>query len=313
MRKKVSCHVITYNQKDYISQCIDGILMQQVHFPIEIIIGDDRSNDGTREILLQYANDFPEIIKLNLREVRGKGIPGKENFVSTLELCHGEYITFCDGDDYWTDPLKLQKQVDFLEANADYIIHSGNALNINENAILDAKVLIPEGSKFSFELADFLSCNNLITCTVMFRNLKFQFPKSFSKVSFGDWYLYVILMRISGLKAYRATELYSVYRTHVAGYMSNLSDINTCKAQIIQILTINKFVGYKRLVHTAHTAQHNVTKYSLNKFRLEIQEKLYIEAFKTFFTNFKNSNFKTPFRKYLSSLKEHFNGRLNNE
>lgn len=122
MIAKVSCHIITYNQKDYISQCINGILMQQTDFPFEIIIGDDNSTDGTREILIDYQNKYPEIIKLNLRIERGKGIPGKENFLSTLAMCKGKYISLCDGDDYWTDPYKLQKQQDFLEQNDDYSI-----------------------------------------------------------------------------------------------------------------------------------------------------------------------------------------------
>lgn len=305
----VSVLMITYGHEKYIRQAIESILMQECDFNYELIVANDCSPDKTDEIINEIikSNSKGHLIKyIN----RSKNIGMQSNYIDAYYNCKGEYIATCEGDDYWTDPLKLQKQVDFLETNADYILHSGNALNINENTNFEAKVMIPEGCKFSFELSDFLACNNLITCTVMFRNLKFQFPKSFSKVSFGDWYLYVILMRMSGLKVYRSTELYSVYRTHLAGYMSNLSDINTCKAHILQILTINKFVGYNRLVHTA---QHNVTKYSLNKFRLEIQEKLYIEAFKTFFTNFKYSNFKTPFRKYLSSLKEHFNGRLNNE
>ena len=84
MEKLVSCHIITYNQKNYIRQCIDGALMQNTTFDYEIVIGDDCSTDGTKDILLEYAILYPNKIKLNLREKRGDGILGKENFTTTL-------------------------------------------------------------------------------------------------------------------------------------------------------------------------------------------------------------------------------------
>ncbi len=305
MRKKVSCHVITYNQKNYIAQCIDGILMQQVNFPIEIIIGDDRSTDGTREILLQYANDFPEIIKLNLREVRGEGIPGKENFVSTLELCHGEYISLCDGDDYWTDPLKLQKQVDFLENNPEFILHGGNAINIFENSNLNEELLLKNNIDSLYVMDDFFSNNNMINCTVIFRNVKLQFPKIFNKLVFGDWFLFVMLMKKTGLKAYVTKDIFSVYRSHSDGVMNVLSVNNFCSNQILQIISIHKYFGFNRL---GLKAEQILSNYSLQKFRLEINDKSYFKAFKTFIINLKHSKSNVPMKKYVSGLKQHFSG-----
>lgn len=226
MRKKVSCHIITYNQKDFISQCIDGVLMQKTTFPFEIIIGDDNSTDGTREILMHYAEKYPEIIKLNLRRVRGKGIPGKDNFVTTLAMCHGEYISLCDGDDYWTDPLKLQKQVDFLEANQDFNIcfHRANLL-VNHNFILH-EVPVPY-DEVPFDYITLLQNFNFITAaSILFRNTeKNILPSWFNSLPFGDLGLYKIVSE--GKKIACINEVMSVYRIHDAGVFSGLNQIET--------------------------------------------------------------------------------------
>ncbi len=121
----VSVCVQTYQHKGYIKQCLDGILMQQTNFPYEIILGEDESTDGTREICIEYAEKYPDKIKLFLRcrkdviYINGNAT-GRFNFMENLKACKGKYTALCEGDDYWTDPLKLQKQVDFLEANPEY-------------------------------------------------------------------------------------------------------------------------------------------------------------------------------------------------
>src|SRR5690606_24131225 len=99
----------------------------QTTFPFEIILGEDESNDGTREICKQYAAQYPDKIKLFLRSRKDviyiNGNPtGRFNFIENLKACSGKYIALCEGDDYWTDPLKLQKQVDFLENNSDFAL-----------------------------------------------------------------------------------------------------------------------------------------------------------------------------------------------
>ncbi|MGL2966846.1 glycosyltransferase [Flavobacterium sp. XGLA_31] len=216
MRKKVSCHVITYNQKNYIAQCIEGILMQQVNFSFEIIIGDDNSTDGTRDILQKYAEKFPEIIKLNLRQVRGTGIPGKENFVTTLAMCTGEYISLCDGDDYWTDPLKLQKQVDFLEKNSDYVLcfHQVNILQPNGSIHEDFITIVPDEHETFKDLA--LSGNYIHTPSVVFRNIIQPLPFEFEYAPIGDYFIYMILAQHGKLKYLKETM--AVYRYGVGVY-----------------------------------------------------------------------------------------------
>ena len=113
----VSVITITYNHEPYIAKTIEGVLMQQVNFPIEFIIAEDCSTDKTRNIVLDYANRYPEQIKV----ITSEGNVGAEaNERRALLAARGKYIAFCEGDDYWTDPLKLQKQVDFLENNPEY-------------------------------------------------------------------------------------------------------------------------------------------------------------------------------------------------
>lgn len=118
----VSIAMITYNHEKYISQAIEGITIQKTHFPYELVIYEDFSSDRTREICREYQEKYPQIIKLTLND---KNIGSMANWINNVSACKGDYIAFCEGDDYWTDPYKLQKQVDFLEKNKDYgLVHT---------------------------------------------------------------------------------------------------------------------------------------------------------------------------------------------
>jgi glucosyltransferase len=108
--------MITYNHEPYIKQAIESVLMQRCNFPIELVIGEDCSKDETNRICEEYAKDNP-IINL-LTSLSNLGM--MPNLIRTLDACNGKYIAMLEGDDYWIDPLKLQKQVDFLEANEEY-------------------------------------------------------------------------------------------------------------------------------------------------------------------------------------------------
>lgn len=113
----VSVFMITYNHEKYISQAIEGVLMQKTNFDFELVIGEDKSTDKTREICEKYASKYQNKIKLLPSD---KHYGAMDNHNRTFKACTGKYIAMCEGDDYWTDPYKLQKQVDFLEKNPDY-------------------------------------------------------------------------------------------------------------------------------------------------------------------------------------------------
>lgn len=113
----VSIRCLTYNQVDYIRQCLDGFVMQKTNFRFEAIVHDDASTDGTKEIVMDYAEKYPDIIKPIFEE---ENQYSKDfSVIDTLvrRACTGKYLAFCEGDDYWTDPYKLQKQIDILESN----------------------------------------------------------------------------------------------------------------------------------------------------------------------------------------------------
>lgn len=115
----VSVCCITYNHDKFIAQAIKGFLMQETKFNYEIVIGDDCSVDDTMNVIRAFKAKYPNRIKV-VPSVKNVGV--HQNLINTLEYCKGKYIALCEGDDYWTDPLKLQKQVDFLESNDDFVI-----------------------------------------------------------------------------------------------------------------------------------------------------------------------------------------------
>ncbi|WP_181369007.1 glycosyltransferase [Flavobacterium pallidum] len=300
MRPKVSCHIITYNQKDYISKCIDSVLMQERDFSIEIVIGDDNSSDGTREILLHYQKQYPDLIRLNLRERRGGGIPGKENFLTTLTMCTGEYIALCDGDDYWSDPAKLRKQVAFLDTNPDYVLHSGNAIYLAENnPEADGRKLHDESSDQTVYFEDFLSKNNLITCTVMFRNIPLQYPEIFMNLTFGDWFTYVMLLKESGLRAYKSAQVLSTYRLLQNSVMTSLSQANYFKKHILQIKAIHQYTGRP----LAPKEKEKLNDYYYSCFKVLMEEKKISTAILSLADNIKTVRFSFPYRQYAGYLK----------
>lgn len=116
----VTIRCITYNHEPYIRQCLEGFVMQKTNFRFEAVVHDDASTDGTAAIIREYAEKYPDIIK-PIYETENQYSKHDGSLARIMNShMHGKYIAICEGDDYWTDPLKLQKQVDFLEANPEY-------------------------------------------------------------------------------------------------------------------------------------------------------------------------------------------------
>ena len=123
----VSIWCITYNHEPYIRQCLEGFVMQKTNFRFEAIVHDDASTDGTAAIVREYAEKYPDIIKpiFEIENQYSKGDGSLDRIME--EVCTGKYVAFCEGDDYWIDPLKLQKQVDYLESHPEYSMCFHNA------------------------------------------------------------------------------------------------------------------------------------------------------------------------------------------
>ncbi len=115
----VSICCITYNHEPYLQRALDSFLMQETTFPVEIVLAEDCSTDGTRTICEEYATRYPKKIHYICSETN---VGAVENEARALRAAKGKYIALCEGDDYWTEPLKLQKQVDFMETHPEYSV-----------------------------------------------------------------------------------------------------------------------------------------------------------------------------------------------
>ncbi len=126
----VSVSVISYNHEKYIRQCLDGILTQEVNFPYEVLVHDDASPDGTAEIIREYEVKYPGIIR-PIYQTENQYSRGIDVSRFNFDRARGKYLAFCEGDDYWTNSEKLQKQVSFLETHPEYIgtVHRVRAIN----------------------------------------------------------------------------------------------------------------------------------------------------------------------------------------
>ena len=143
----VSVLMITYNHENFIREAIEGVLMQKTDFPIELIIGEDCSTDGTRKIVMEYASKYPDIIRPLLPD---SNLGMMKNFIETMQAATGKYIALCEGDDYWTDPYKLQKQVDILNKLPDIISVTTNSsvCDFSGNLIQSEKIESPLTTPF---------------------------------------------------------------------------------------------------------------------------------------------------------------------
>jgi glycosyltransferase involved in cell wall biosynthesis len=124
--------IVTFQQKDYIRQAVESATMQKTNFAYDVIVGDDASTDGTQDILRALRDEHPDKVKLLLPE-RNYGDYGLSNVLATIEAAQGEYIAFMDGDDYWTDPDKLQRQVDFMDAHPDCFVSAHRVQHLSHD------------------------------------------------------------------------------------------------------------------------------------------------------------------------------------
>lgn len=166
MNLLVSIVVCSYNRLEYISECLDSILNQQCNFQIEIIIGDDVSSDGTRDILIEYQKKYPDIVRPILHEVNlGTG----RNWARTMKNVKGKYVALCDDDDYWHDATKLQQQVDLLESRNDIgLVHTDyRTLDIFTGKMIEKQVRNQAEDNLLTDL--FRGNYFLLTSSTMFR------------------------------------------------------------------------------------------------------------------------------------------------
>jgi glycosyltransferase involved in cell wall biosynthesis len=205
----VSVLMITYNHESFISQAIEGVLMQKTNFPIELIIGEDNSKDKTRSIVKEFEFKNPKIIVAQYPEMNRGAM---NNFITVMQSARGKYIALCEGDDYWTDPYKLQKQVEFLEGNAEFSMCFHNALVVYENS-REKSHLFTSIDKVEYDIQDIIQKMWFIsTPSIVFRSVLYEKPEWLNYVSAGDYALQLVLATKGKIGA--INEVMAVYRRH---------------------------------------------------------------------------------------------------
>src|SRR5690554_5516528 len=213
---------ITYNHENYISQAIEGFLAQKTSFNFEIIIHDDASTDATASIVKKYEQEHPNLIKAIYQKENqySQGIKPWPNFV--FPIARGKYIALCEGDDYWTDPYKLQKQVDFLEANPEYVLTADNA--IWHDLGTDKQSPFSTNPEKDVSIGELLRERQFATAAVVFRNLGNDLL--FKGVG-GDTVLWCHLTKFGKLKYF--PRITSVYQRHELGVVSSTAKFKWAK------------------------------------------------------------------------------------
>tara|TARA_R110002072_G_scaffold300390_1_gene477782 strand:- start:79674 stop:80507 length:834 start_codon:yes stop_codon:yes gene_type:complete len=219
----VSVCMIAYNHGAYIAEAIAGVLMQKTNFTVEVVISNDASSDNTQNIINELAVDT-ETIKFRVFD-HTDNLGMMPNFIFTLKACRGKYIALCEGDDYWTDPLKLQKQVDFLEANRKYAGCFHNTDMIDESDPTSQLKPWRTFNKEVFTLRDTIAKTSLFhTSSFVFRTELLEIPDWFKKIQSGDMALFSIIASKGPL--FRIDDAMSVYRKNEGGITSSISLIN---------------------------------------------------------------------------------------
>ncbi|GAA4407779.1 glycosyltransferase [Nibrella viscosa] len=269
MLPKVSVCVPTYNHEAFIAQMLDGALMQQTTFAFEIVIGDDGSTDGAPAIIRRYAEQHPGLIRAflhphNLGPAEPREFAGRNNVLGLLTACRGEYVAMCEGDDYWTDPLKLQKQVDFLDAHPDYFICHHNMRVVYEDGPPSAgpaeHLFNPPDQRTTSTIQDVLADNWIVaTASMLYRNSfkSGKFADWHARAASGDWAL-VIQLAAHGPIGY-LNEVMGVYRKHRGGMSNVHSDRNRFFLQnrLEMFAAVNEWLNYQ---YNA-TVQETISRY----------------------------------------------------
>lgn len=234
----VDINIACYNQEKYIAQAIEGVIAQKTNFPFRIIIGDDCSTDGSAAIIKKYQQKFPDIIEAYFHPIN-LGFKGPEtNGLFLLKKSNAKYITLLDGDDYWIDPYKLQKQVEFLETNPEFSIcfHSVEVVYTDKSKPTEVS---GRDQKQVSTFEDLALCNFINTVSCIFRNTLYNnLPNWLLKVPAGDWTIYLLTAQHG--KIYFINEPMAVYRINPGSSWANQSTLVRLQKMISMLLIFEK-------------------------------------------------------------------------
>ena len=245
LRPFVSVCVITYNQAGLIKKTLDSILAQKTDFEYELIIANDCSPDNTDAIVQEYIHAHPvgKRIKYFKQE---KNLGVTPNFIFALQQCAGKYVALCEGDDYWIDPLKLQKQADFMESHPDFSMCFADVEVLDEiGTAMPDKYPRHDSDVYTFE--DIILSPRCImpTATLLFRNILPQPPPSFLYSALSGDIATQLLLTDKG-KAKHFPEKMAAWRNHSGGITKTQHHIDNGDAALRRLfIDINKYFNYK--------------------------------------------------------------------
>lgn len=230
----VSVIVVTYNHEAFIEQTIQGILEQQCDFPVELIIGDDKSKDRTLAICLEYQQKYPQLIRIVTRH---ENVGANANFLSLLGRVRGKYVALCDGDDYWIDQAKIAKQVAIMEGSPKTTL-CGARVRILDNSKADShgEVFGPEQIKSRYGLEDVIQNYLFQTSTYLFRSAALEVLQQARSIFYFDYFLQS-LCAIKG-ELVCLPDVVSVYRHHAKGLYVGSSRLLHCERIIAVYQTL---------------------------------------------------------------------------
>ena len=284
----LSIAMLAFNHEEFISQAIESVLMQRVNFQYKLIIAEDCSTDNTRKIVLEYQKKYPHQIKLILQN---RNVGANQNNYDLLSNLEGHYIAALEGDDYWTDPLKLQKQVDFLEANSDFVMCFTNSIIKNDKTgeekiakinlwdVCDTKELLKHNSLEGPKYGEIINSAGHTSSIVFRNNVLTKFPDWFLNCFIGDEPLFLMLSKFG--KAKFINEFCSVYRDNPLGISTvGFSYEKDYRGRIYMYKMLNSYFEkkYKKDINTL------IARYYLKLTKLYVNRKKPGKAIISFFS-----------------------------
>jgi len=281
----VATNTSTFNQISYIRDCIEGILIQKTTFPVRLVIFDDCSTDGTREIVQEYEAKYPHLIKGFYPKENTWGKPERKEALKPRNEARNiaKYIAICEGDDYWTDPLKLQKQVDFLEKNPEYsaCFHNAEVIYENNEKKSHPFTILNENT---FSIEDIIERSWFIpTQSIVYRFTSFERSSWTNYIYNGDYAIQLLLANKGFF--YYINEKMSVYRRNPQS-ISRKQKAGFAQIKIIEILCFfNLYTDFKydalikKRINTIHKSLYKTLLYGRPFFNKYLSIDFYLFKF----------------------------------
>ncbi len=265
--------MLAYNQERYIDEAIHSIMAQVTDYSFELVIGNDASTDSTGEKCEEWRKRYPDNIVLINRE---KNIGLQQNFIQSYSLCRGEYVAICEGDDFWCNKHKLQRQAEFLDNNPDYSCCFHRVINYYEDR--GTKSLSNGGQRVITDIMDLARSNYISNVSSMFRRRLFgELPEWFAQVSTYDYAIHLLNAQYG--KIYYMKSPMAVYRQHGKAIWSEAGiDKKLDIALVIRELLMDYFKEKRTDVYEALRNAHSQICLSLMLHYSQIQDTIKKEA-----------------------------------